>query len=185
MAAKNPQVGLRPLPDAKGTINTSDPIPISASNTIVLAVGSAVYVSAGQLLGTPAYTDGTESVSGSIVALYTDSGKAVLSVPASTDGYKAIITTDNDQRFAIRVSGTGIAAGDVGKMYSLTNETQTASTDGLQGRGFSLRELDSSTEQASGEQFVVRGLSGSLENAFATDEGEVIVTINSVNFVQA
>ena len=185
MANKNPQVGLRALPDAKGTINTSDPIPVSSSNTIVLAVGSAVYLSGGELLGTPAYTDGTEKVSGVVQVLMTDSGKSVLSIPASTDGYKAIITRDGNQRYAVRVSGTGIADADRGKMYSLTNETQTASTDGFQGRGFSLRELDSSTEQTSGEQFIFHGRSGSLENAAATDDMEAIVTINPANFVQA
>ena len=151
MANKNPQVGLRPLPDAKGTFITSDPIPVSSSYAIVLAIGSSVFVSAGELLGTPDYTDGTESVSGVVQVLMTDSGKSVLSIPASTDGYKAIITTDAGQRYAIRVSGTGIADADRGKMYSLTNETQTASPDGFTGRGFSLRELDSTTEAADGE----------------------------------
>ena len=184
MANKNPQVGLQPLRDAQGSINTRE-IPVSASNTIVLAVGSAYYASGGEALGTPAYSDGTESVSGTIVALKTDSGKSVLSIPASTDGYKAIVTTDRDQRFKIRVSGTGITDADAGKMYSLTDETQTASPDGFTGRGFSLRELDSTTEAASGEQFIFHGRSGSLENAASTDEMEVIVTINPVNFVQA
>lgn len=185
MANKNPQVGLKALPDAKGSINLTEPIPISSSNTIVLAKGSAVYLTSGELRGTPAYTDGTESVSGCVEVLMDDNGKRVLSVPASTDGYKAIITRDATQRFAIRVAGTGIADADRGKMYSLTDETQTASTDGFTGRGFSLRELDSATEAASGEQFIFQGRSGSLENAASTDEMEAIVTINPVNFVQA
>lgn len=184
MANKNPQVGLQPLRDAKGSINTRE-IPISASNTVVLAVGSPYYVTGGEARGVVAYSDGSESVSGSILAIKTDSGKSVLSIPASTDGYKAIVTTDRDQRFKIRVAGTGIVDADAGKMYSLTNETQTASPDGFTGRGFSLRELDASTEGASGEQFIFHQRSGSLENAPATDEMEVIVSINPVNFVQA
>lgn len=185
MANKNPQIGLRPLPDAKGSINLTDPITISPSNAIVLAKGSAVYLSGGQLLGTPNGQAGTESVSGSVEVLMDTNGKRVLSVPASTAGYKAIITRDANQRFAIRVSGTGMADADAGKMYSLTDETQVASTDGLLGRGFSLRELDSATEAASAEQFIFRGRSGSLENAASTDDMEAIVTINPVNFVQA
>lgn len=185
MANTNPQVGLKALPDAKGGINTSAPIPISSSNTIVLAVGSAVYLSSGELLGTPAYSDGTEKVSGVVQVLMTDAGLSVLSIPASTDGYKAIITTDENQRYAIRVSGTGIADADVGKMYSLTDETQTASSDGFRGRGFSLRELDSTTEAASGEQFIFHGRTGSISNDAATDGMEAIVTINPSNFVQA
>jgi len=84
------------------------------------------------------------------------------------------------------VSGTGIADADRGKMYSLTDETITADTtkDGCISK-FSKRELDSTTEQTSGEQFIFLGRSGSLRNDAATDDMEAIVKINPVNFVQA
>ena len=187
MANSNPACGLVPLPDAKGAVITSTTrIPISSSNTKALGMYSPVYVTSGEVRGVVTYVDGTESVSGSVTGLYTAAtgGKAVGTVPASTGGYYAEITTSPDQRFRIRVSGTGMADADRGKMYSLTEETLTASTDGLVS-GFSKRELDSTTEQTSGEQFIFLGRTGSIRNDASTDDMEVVVKINPANFVQA
>lgn len=182
---KNPIIGLRPIPDAKGAVNTNlVRTPISASNASVLGINSPIVKTAGEILAVADYSDGTEKVSGSIVGLYTDSGKAVLSVPASTDGYTAEYTTDPDQKFLITVSGTQYTDADAGKMYGLTNETLVASTDGFIGEGFSRRQLDGSTEAASGRNFIVQGRSGALQNDAATDDVEVIVSINPSNFVQ-
>lgn len=180
MANKNPIVGLRPLPDNKGAVNTVL-LPISASNASDLFVNSPVAVVSGEVLAVAAYSDGTEKVTGTVVRLCTDAGKTVQNVPDSTDGYKAEITYDPNQRYIITMDGTDFAAADVGKMYSLTAESATANADGFTGDAFSKRQLATSTEAASGEQFVVRGLSGSLENAVATDNVEVVVTINSAN----
>jgi hypothetical protein len=184
MANKNPIAGLRPIPDAKGAINTRL-IDISASNAMVLGVFSPYTISGGEALAVATYSDGSEKVSGSIVRLLTDSGKSVLSVPASTDGYKAEVTIDANQRFIITMSGTGFADSDAGKFYSLTDETLVASTDGFIGDGFSRRQLDTSTESASAGQFAVSQRSGSIQNAASTDDVEVICTIHASNFVQA
>ncbi len=176
MANNNPVIGLRPVPDAKGAVNTRV-VPISASNTKALGVNSPISVIAGQAAGVVTYVDGSEQVDGTVVKLMTTSGKAVTTVPASTAGYKAEITTDPDQEFIITMAGTGFTDADAGKTYSLTEETLVANTDGFTG-GFSKRQLQSTTEADSGEQFVVLGRSGALNNAAATDNVEVRCRIN-------
>lgn len=182
----NPQIGLRPIAPAGGGINTRK-ASVSASNTIALGVGSSVYMSGGSVLGTltPAVYDGTEKVSGVVVRCYDSNGRSVPNIPASTAGYGVEMTTDPDLRFAITVSGTGIAAADIGKTYELTDETMTANTNGFDGDSFSKRQLDSATEAAATKQFVVQELTGVPGNAYATDDMEVIVTIDPTAFVQA
>lgn len=182
----NPIAGFRPMPDAKGTINTGDrSYPISSSNGSVLAIGSPVAISGGELSAVATYSDGSEKVSGVVVRLLTDSGKSVLSVPASTDGYRAEITVDAGQRFIVTMDGTGFTDADAGKMYSLTAETLTASPDGFTGEGFSRRQLATSTEASSGEQFIVHGRSAAIRNPAGVDNVEVVCSINPENFVQA
>ena len=182
----NPQIGLRPIAPAGGGINTRKAT-VSGSNTIALGVGSAVYMAGGVVLGslTPAVYDGTEKISGVVVRCIDSNGRSVPNIPASTSGYSVEMTTDPDLRFAIKVSGTGIAAADLGKSYELTDETMTANSNGMDGDSFSKRELDSATEAASGKQLVVQELTGVPGNAYATDGMEVIVTIDAASFVQA
>ena len=186
MANKNAKTGLRPIPDAKGTINTNTVrTPISASNPSVLGMFSPIVKTAGEILAVADYSDGTEKVSGSIVGLFTDSGKAVISVPASTDGYVAEHTVDADQKFVITVDGTQYTDADAGKFYGITDETLTASTDGFIGDQFSRRQIDGSTEATSGKNFLVHGRSAALGNTAGLDDVEVVVSINPSNFVQA
>lgn len=183
MANNNPVIGLRPVPDAKGGVNTRL-IPISASNTKALGVNSPIYITGGEVRGVVTYVDGTEAVSGTVMVLMTDTGKVVSTVPANTGGYKAIVTVDPDQEYIITMSGTGFVDSDAGKMYSLTEETLVANTDGFTG-GFSKRQLATSTEAASGEQFIVFGRSGALNNTAGVDKVEVRCKINPAVFVQA
>lgn len=180
----NPIAGFRPIPDAKGAINTVKR-PVSASNGTVLALGSPVAISGGEVSGVATYSDGAEKVSGFVVRCLTDSGKSVLSIPATTDGYQVEMTCDPGQKAVVTMDGTGFSDADAGKMYSCTAETLTASTDGFIGRQFSQRQLATSTEASSGEQFIVHGRSAAIRNPAGVDNVEVVCSINPENFVQA
>lgn len=175
----NPVLGLRPMADAKGQVNTRM-VPVSASNTIALSIGSAVYLSAGQALGTPAYSNGAESVTGSVVRCMTDGNKTVQNIPASTDGYMVELSIDPDQRYEITCNDAGV---EVGKFYSLTNETITANANGFDGGACSKRQLAVATEDTSGEQFIVAEFAGGVDNVPGTAGAAAIVTINPVNYV--
>lgn len=183
MANKAPVVGLRPIADAKGQVNTRGPIPISASNTVDLFVGSPYAISGGQIIGIPSDADGETEIAGCIVRLCTDGNCTVQNVKASTDGYMAEVTYEAGQEYLITVNDTSFAddGSDNGKMYNLTDETGTASANGFDGTPYSRRQLDGATEGASDKQMIASRKSGLVDNLGGVAGTEVIAKINPAN----
>lgn len=178
MPNNNLVIGLVPQPDAKGTVNTRE-INISAANAMALGINSPYVMNAsGEAIGA------TTTCSGTILGLKKLNGVSVASVPASTAGYKAIVTTDKDQIFQITVSGIQFTDADNGKAYNFTAETLVANIDGFNGN-YSRRQLDGATEAAVGAVMTVSRRTGALRNDPGVDKVEVFATITPAQFVQA
>lgn len=178
MPNANLAIGLVPQPDAKGVINTRV-IDISAANTMVLGIHSPYAINtSGEAVGA------VTTCSGTIVRLMKDNMVSVSTVPATTDGYKAEVTTDNDQLFNITVAGTQFTDADNGKSYNFTAETLVADPEGLKGV-YSKRQLDGSSESASSGIMIVSRRTGALRNDPGVDKVEVYATINPTKFVKA
>lgn len=156
---------------------------IDSGNTEDLFIGSAVYKVAGEVRS--ALTGNGDLIRGAIVALFDSTGMSVNSLAASTVGY-CENTYEEDEEYIITHDGTEYAGvADNGKMYNLTAESRTDSTDRFLSRGRSGRQLDSSTENADTRQFVVLGMTEAPGNTAATATCEVYGRINPVNWQNA
>lgn len=183
MANKAPIVGLRPMADAKGQVNTRGPVAISSSNAVDLFIGSPYAISGGKIIGIPDNADENTKIAGAIVALFKNNGCVVQNVKASTDGYMAEVSYEADQEYVITVDDDGFAddGTDNGKAYLLTDETATAGSDGFEGDPCSQRQIDGSTEHATDGQMIVSRKSGLIGNQGGVAGTEVVARIKPAN----
>jgi len=175
----NARQGFQPQPDNKGTVNTTDPIPVLSTGGPYFN-NDPVLISAGKVTPHVAGTSGSAVAwTGVIVKLYDQYMHLVTNLPDDTAGF-AEITADQNQIFIATVSGTGYAGlADNGKFYATTAAGSTgASSDGLSGYSYSQRQIDASTENTTGDVQILR-MTGAPGNTGGVDNVEVFCKIGS------
>ena len=168
----NPNIGLRPLPDAKGQIVTRK-YPVYASNALPLGIGSPVMVADGEAEATAAATDTlAQYMTGAVVRCIGPNGNTVQNIPASTAGYEVEISVGEQQTYAVLCDEEI----DFTKTYDLTTETMTANSNGFDGDAFSKRKMGVVT--TGGGLLKPLALTGAIGNT-NDNGGEMVVMINS------
>jgi hypothetical protein len=184
MSNENIVGGLIPIPDNKGFVNTRDFVPVSASNTVDLFMGSPYVMASGALTGVALTdTDATDKdleIAGAVVKLYNSNMVTVLNLPASTAGY-AEVTYEPNQQYLCTMDSTHFAdnGSDNGDLYNLKPETNTdANADGFSGAARSGVKIKSSTEATSDRQLAVSRKTQRIGNVGGVAGTEVICTIH-------
>ncbi|MCX7719476.1 MAG: hypothetical protein N2111_13885 [Candidatus Sumerlaeaceae bacterium] len=144
-------------------------------------VGSPIRIVAGVV--TVAGTQNTDTITGTVVCIRDSKGEARNNKPANTAGWTCEYTYEPDEEYLITHNGTQGAATDIGMMYNLTAETAVAATATSDGDVYSKRQLNSSTENATGRQLQVVGVAGHVfGNDPSTAGYQVVVRINPANY---
>lgn len=177
--------GISAVPNTnEGSVATRR-LPVDATNTVPLRVGSPVVIDAisGKIKGLVNSVADTAKVIGSVVRAYKVSDNTTPAyIPSGTDGFGVEFSYLPDQRYQATFD-TAITGNIIGQAFTITDETaQPSIYDPYFGDSISGRQLASASKDATDGQYIVQEILKQNYNS-PTEAGlEVIVRINPANY---